>query len=170
MPDLTAVALAMLLALAPPKYRSAPQGWAETEDAYHARLRHIAADVASVSRTRMHVAALVGVAVEESGLSPDIDAGYCFVRWGCDGGRAIGIWQLHATSDEQAERFRHNRSAGAAVALKLILSSLKHCKDLPAELRLAGLLGSCRTDAKAARTARRLDASVRAALAVPDPK
>lgn len=170
-PALVAYALACLLALAPPSRRSAPPGWEESEETYRGRLAGIAEDIGAVSRARVDVAALAGVAVEESGLSPDVDAFRCYVPWGCDGGtkerpRAIGLWQLHATSIEEDARLRSDRRFGAALALKRIWHAMRKCAALPADVRLVGLLGSCRTDEASLATARKVNGFVLRALAV----
>jgi hypothetical protein len=164
--SLAALALAALLALAPTARRSAPAIWAESPTEYTDRLASVADDIAAASSSPHDVALLVGVAVEESGLSPDVDAGFCAVRWGCDGGRALSIWQLHAVSDEQAAVVRWDRRAAAVVALRRIRSALYRCRALPAADRYVGLLGRCYTDLASLATARKVAASVARADAV----
>lgn len=165
---LEAFALAALLALAPPARRSAPPGWTETEEAYRARLESVAADIAAVSTTRTHVGALVGVAVHESALAPDVDAGRCYRlgTWAnrCDGGRAIGLWQLQDADPVKRALYRTSRRDAAREALRRILGSLGACRALEPRLRLASFAsGTCSRGWEAAQG---LDAFVRRALAV----
>lgn len=171
MTDLVAYALAALLALAPPARRGAPPGWTETDDAYHARLASIAEDIGAAASTRMHVAALVGIAVHESAVQPDVDAGQCYRvgTWAarCDGGRAQSVWQLQDSDPARRLLYRTNRREAAKEALRRILSSLGQCRAHEPAVRLAAFAsGTC---GRGQETARGLDRFVRRALGVQSP-
>lgn len=165
MTDLLTYALAALLALAPPARARAP----EPEDVARARYADIAADIAAVSTTRLDVAALVGVAVHESALAPDVDRGECqgTRRGRCDGGRAVSLWQLQDGDPERREAFRTHRREAAAEALRRIRSSWSMCRALDAPLRLSAYAsGACRTDGRPAAASRELFAAISHALRV----
>ena len=159
---LTEAIFAALLSLAPPSRAvpmpgHSPESPEAAEERYHA----IAEDIAAAARTRTEAAALVGVAVHESGLAPDVDAGQCYRGPGfearCDAGRARSLWQL------QAVPFGITRRDAARTALAKILWSQRVCAGLEPGLRLAAFAsGSCANGHGAARS---LDASIRRALA-----
>lgn len=187
----------LVLALPPDRVQTMP-GWEETPAAREARYLAIATDVAAVAyaptapvlyagpRARAHTAALlVAVAVLESGLAADVDAGPCYRgRDGrstrCDSGRAFGLWQVHAPE------VAGDRRAAARAALRLLRSSfaaatgerdhpwspeerLTHRLDLYAggHLRAAHRLGMARlalADRLAARPGAPTDATVLASV------
>lgn len=170
--DLTAWALAALLAMLPHATRRPPPGWSETRVAYETRLASIAVDVAAVAHNKREAGYLVGVLVHESGADPDVDAGRCYRGPGwerrCDGGRAVSVWQLQDGDAERREVWRTDRRAAAREALRRIASSLRTCHALEVALRLSMFAsGTCRSSGRAAMASRELFDSVQRALAHP---
>jgi len=170
--------LAALLQLSPPSRHRPPPGWEETPEAARARYASIADDIAAVARTRTEAGALIGVAVHESGLYADVDAGRCYeggaFHGRCDavevGGvlvpRAHSLWQLQDPDPGRATLYRTNRRAAAKEALRRIGMSLRFCAQGDPHERLAFYASgdmACRRGHVAARS---LDAHVRRALAV----
>ena len=187
----------LVLALPPDRVQAMP-GREETLAAREARYLSIATDVAAVvyapaspvlyagSRARAHTAALIiAVAVLESGLAADVDAGPCYRgRDGrsmrCDSGRAHGLWQVHDPN------VQGDRRAAARAALRILRGSfaastgerdhawsaeerLSHRLDLYAggRSRAAHLLGMARlalADRLAARPGAPTDAAVLASV------
>jgi len=133
----------------------------ESPEAARARYASIAEDIAAVSTSRADAAELVGVAVHESGLAPDVDAGRCYRGPGhearCDAGAARTIWQLQLVAPDITRR------QAARMALGRLQASRKRCRHLEPALRLAAFAsGSC---AHGHATARGLDEAIRRALA-----
>ncbi len=164
-PSLQDRVLAAMLVLSPPEKHRPPPGWEETTEEARARYGRIAADIAAVARTRVEAAMLVGVAWHESGFSRDVDEGPCFQGKGfkgrCDGGRALGLWQLQATAPE----LRGDRRAQAREALRRLLHSRKACSTNEPPEQLAAYSGGTCTGKAARASARGLDAAIRKALA-----
>lgn len=141
--------------LPPEKYAALPAypEAVESADERKARYGDIAADLALVlteelpEASRRPMAALMtAVAIRESGLAKDVDAPACSLarirRGGCDAGLAKSLWQVH-----QAEPFG-SRQEAAREALRRVRISLKACRWLPSEARLAAYAsGTCASSA-----------------------
>lgn len=161
--DLTATVFAALLSLAPHARQHPPAGWEETREAYEARLRSIAEDIASAADgDRERAAKLLGVAWHESGFAADVDAGLCAheERGRCDGGRAASLWQLQEADAVRMMLYRLDRRAAAREALRRIERSERACSaNAPAE-RLAAYAGGVCSLLSARSSARALWTSV----------
>ncbi len=178
--DLATLALRALLALSPlAAPREALPGWDETQEARWHRYRSIAGDIGAVAETaclsrpegaerdrcgRWSVAGLVGVGDHESGWAPDVDAGRCYRGPGhearCDGGASVSLWQIRA-GGEDATRWRQDRRAAAAEALRRMVRSQNACRGLPVELSLSAYAGGRPTrEGRAAQASRELWARV----------
>lgn len=134
--------LATMLRLSPPEKHKPPPGWEETNEQAMARYDSIATDIASVARSRMEAAALVGVAWHESGFAHDVDAGACYqagaFKGRCDGGRATSIFQLQGG---ESQKYKEDRRAATKEALHRMLQSRKACSMNSEPERLAAYAG-----------------------------
>jgi hypothetical protein len=170
--NLAAYALAALIALVPPqRITHVSIKWYETVEETTERYRSIASDIASVTDSRIEVAALVGVAVHESALAADVDRGECerSGRWfpRCDGGRAVSLWQLQEGDPERKDTIRCDRAAAAREALRRIRWSWNACRALEPALRLSAYAsGRCTGEGRAGAASRELYQAIARALRV----
>ncbi len=146
-----------MLAHAPVERLPQFPGHVETLPQQLARYGEIAAAITDVcegeSRTPRDCAALlVALAWGESGFARDADVGPCrndgAYRSRCDGGRAASVWQAHAYGADDAgpitvERLFADRRLAARQALRAARGSLRMCRHLAPEDRLAALGGTC---------------------------
>ena len=133
----------------------------ETPVEREARYREIARDIYIVtfwSKTkpipgfsRLQTAGfMLGMAVGESGLSPDADLGPCYhsgaYRTRCDGGRAVGLLQVWIPRGSQAPYWASRRKL-LARGLRDLRASFGSCWHLPIEERLAVVgAGTCTSE------------------------
>lgn len=148
--------LAAALAHSPPETAWQAPSHPETVEARSRRYRAIVADVRhAVARqppiegfTRQQTAMFViGMALGETRLAADADVGECYrkgaYRGRCDGGRAVGILQVHIHPSERAYYFSHRRRL-LARGLRGLRQSFNACRHLPRPERLAAYgAGSC---------------------------
>lgn len=123
--------LTLLLALSPTPPKYAFPGWAETKEEHVDRLSGIAGSIARATNSASDAAALVSLAVLESGLEKSVDVGPCYrgplgTNARCDNGHAYSIWQLHVTSTLNADDLG-NRDIAAKQALRAVRWSLGAC-------------------------------------------
>jgi len=172
MSNLAVYCMTLLVTLSPPdpaKHRP-PPGWHETLEQRVERYQGIAADVAAVARTRVEAAVLLGVAWHESGFARDVDLGPCYQGPGfkgrCDGGRAVGMWQIQEANREKRDLWRQNRREAAREAWRRILMSRASCaKNVPDEVLALYASGNC-SSRHGRVAARSLDHAIRRALLV----
>ncbi|HSM93371.1 MAG TPA: hypothetical protein VLT47_10845 [Anaeromyxobacteraceae bacterium] len=177
-----ALALGALLALSPPDApHMALPGWAETVEARRARYASFAEDVGAVvdracrdrelGCSRWALAVLLGIAIHESGLAPDVDAGRCYRGSGfegrCDGGASVSVWQLRA-GGEEAALYARDRRAAAREALRRAGRSWNACRRNPTAERLAAYAGGKCDPAEYRRVSRSLWGSVTRAIVAID--
>lgn len=120
--DPVAWLLLLALSMAPPEKAKSFPGYAETVEQRTARYASIARDIAAVVDAApplpnldrpQSAALLLALAAEETDLDLDADKGPCFHgvwqgrswAWRCDGGRAVGLLQIHTHSTERAAMF-----------------------------------------------------------------
>lgn len=147
--DLSTWVLAALLHFAPPEaHEKAP--WADPSRAHAlARYRAVAEAIVSVCDSKSCAALLVAQAVGETGMARDADEGPCHragsYRTRCDSGRAASVFQAHAFASDKdgqkitKERLFKDRALAAWHVLRIARGSLRQCRHLPAQDRLAGL-------------------------------
>lgn len=143
--------LAAMLAHAPPE-RQDGNPWADpSPEAARTRYEGIRDAIVAQCPDRHCASLLVALAIGESGLARDADLGPCHRegKWKtrCDSGRAASVWQVQAFgNDEQGQkitvaRLFAERELAAWAMRRAASSSLKACKHLPPEQRLANLGG-----------------------------
>lgn len=107
--DITAWALALMVAKASPERLAALPaypGWEETAEERLERYKGIADAAVKVGKTKGRVATLLAISFHESGWARDVDLGPCYrgvdgksVR--CDGGRAACMMQVRTDAHPQ---------------------------------------------------------------------
>jgi hypothetical protein len=151
--------LALMLLLAPARVAELPTypGWAEAPSARVERYIGIADAIAAATSDPWEAALLVAVSYHESAWAPDVDAGQCYrgprgTGPRCDAGRAVTVWQLHA-SGERARALVADRRLAAREALEQLRRSRRACAPLyGAELALGTYAaGDCSRGAQASR-------------------
>lgn len=161
---LTAIVLSWAMRELPPdRYAALPTypEARETAEERAERYAEIARDIsdvvledrpqASPTARRRTAALLFSIAIHESGLARDVDLGPCAPArlkiGGCDGGRAVSLWQVQ-------NHDLPTRKDAARTALRLARRSLTACRHLPTRYQLAAYAsGTCISEKGRARSA-----------------
>jgi hypothetical protein len=88
---------------------------------------------------------LASIAKWESSYEPRLASPSCTCKRGeCDGGRALGSWQIIARTSAERRRLCVSLEEDARVALERVRESVRYCRRLPETERLAIYArGSC---------------------------
>ncbi len=135
---------ALLSALSPPSAAETERTYPEAEEIAvdrEERFQEIATDIERAvhylpdHERRAAAELLVAIAWHESKLRLDVDVGPCapsrVARGWCDGGRAVGLWQLHAATWETP------RAEQARLAVRKAYGSMRSCRHRDSAERLA---------------------------------
>ena len=104
-------------------------------------VQDIAVAIAAANPSPTQAALMITGAWHESNFHPDIIAGGCS-RYGCDEGRARGIWQLHRAACPKAYEFEAGSQESllleAQCAKSLYGWAFSECKTVPGAFAMLG--------------------------------